>query len=56
MRKLSLSVFPQDEIAGNTGDFYIARQERMIGRVLGMGDGKLLWQSALCKMERIVIV
>lgn len=44
VRKLSLSIFLQDEIAGNPGDFYIARQERTIGRVLGLGDGKLLWQ------------
>ena len=56
VRKLSFSISPLVEIAGNTGDFHIFVEKKMMGRVWGLGDLKLLLQSILCQMERMIIV
>lgn len=56
MRKLSLSISPLVEIARNTGEFHIFVEEKMMARVWGLGDLKLLLQSTLCQMERMIIV
>ena len=56
VRKLSLSISPLVEIAGNTGEFHIFVEEKMMGRVWGLGDLKLLLQSTLCQMERMIMV
>lgn len=38
VRKLSLSISPLVEITGNTGEFHIFVEEKMVGRVWGLGD------------------